>query len=69
MHVFFFWMKEFLNGREGVEDELRSGRLVKVRTDENIKQIEELVRSDSLKKQIWKKKKTTDVARFAAVSS
>jgi hypothetical protein len=43
MHVLFSWMKEFLNSRESVKDELRSGRLVKVRTDKNIKQIEEVV--------------------------
>jgi hypothetical protein len=41
-----FWTKEFLNSQESVEDELRSGRPVKVRTDENIKQIEELLQSD-----------------------
>jgi hypothetical protein len=53
----FLWTKEFLNGRESVADELRSGRPVKVRTGENIKRIEELVRSDRLREQIRKKKK------------
>jgi hypothetical protein len=55
--VFFFWTKEFLNGRGSVEDELRSGRPVKVRADENIRRTEELVRSDRLRQQIPKEKK------------
>jgi hypothetical protein len=42
----FFWTKEFLNGQESVEDELRSGRPVKVRTEENFKRAEKLFRSD-----------------------
>jgi hypothetical protein len=43
---FLFWTKEFLNGWESDKDELQSGRPVKVRTDKNIKQTEELARSD-----------------------
>jgi hypothetical protein len=42
VHVFFSGRK-FFNGRESVEDELRSGRPVKVKTDENIKRTEEQV--------------------------
>jgi hypothetical protein len=35
-----------LNGLESVKEDCQSGRPVKVRTNENIKQIEELVQSD-----------------------
>jgi hypothetical protein len=35
-----------LNGWESVEDELKSERLLKVRTDKNIKRTEELVQSN-----------------------
>jgi hypothetical protein len=41
---------------------------VKVRTGENIKRTEELVRNDRLREQI-RKIKTTDVAQFAAGAS
>jgi hypothetical protein len=42
----FFWTEEFFNVQERVKDELRSARPVKVRTDKNIIQIEEVVQSD-----------------------
>ncbi|KAL4083830.1 hypothetical protein QTP88_029146 [Uroleucon formosanum] len=42
----FRWHKEFKNGREGVEDELRSGRAVEVRTDNNVQRMRALVRQD-----------------------
>ena len=42
----FEWHKRFLEGREIVEDDERSGRPVTSRTDENIKIINEIVRND-----------------------
>jgi hypothetical protein len=65
--VFFFWTKEFLNGRESIEDELRSGRSVMVRTEENKTNWRtgsqwSSTRADS-------ERKTTDVVQFAVVAS
>lgn len=42
----FQWHKKFKNGREGVEDEPRSGRAVEVRTDNNVQRVRALVRQD-----------------------
>lgn len=42
----FRWHKEFKNGREGVEDEPRSGRAVEVRIDNNVQRVQALVRQD-----------------------
>ena len=42
----FEWHKRFLEGREIVEDDERSGRPVTSRTDENIKIINEIVHND-----------------------
>ena len=42
----FEWHKRFLEGREIVEDDERSGRPVTSSTDENIKIINEIVRND-----------------------
>jgi HTH domain in Mos1 transposase len=42
----FRWHKSFLEGREHVEDEHRSGRLSTSKTDENIERVNTLVRSD-----------------------
>ena len=42
----FRWHKSFLEGREHVEDEHRSGRPSTSTTDENIERVNTLVRSD-----------------------
>lgn len=42
----FRWHKSFLEGREHVEDEPRSGRPLTSRTDENMDRVRALVRSD-----------------------
>lgn len=42
----FRWHKSFLEGREHVEDEHRSGRPSTSKTDENIERVNTLVRSD-----------------------
>ena len=42
----FRWHKEFLDGREIVEDEPRSGRSCTSKTDENVTKVRALVRSD-----------------------
>jgi len=42
----FRWHKAFLDGRESVEDESRSGRPCTSKTDENVTKVRDLVRSD-----------------------
>jgi len=42
----FRWHKAFLDGRESVEDETRSGRPCTSKTDENVTKVRDLVRSD-----------------------
>jgi len=42
----FKWHKAFLDGRESVEDEPRSGRPCTSKTDENVTKMRDLVRSD-----------------------
>ena len=42
----FKWHKAFLDGRESVEDEPRSGRPCTSKTDENVTKVRVLVRSD-----------------------
>ena len=42
----FRWHKSFLDGRESVEDEPRSGRNCASKTDENVTKVRALVRSD-----------------------
>ena len=42
----FRWHKSFLEGREHVEDEPRSGRPSTSKTDENVERVKALVRSD-----------------------
>lgn len=42
----FEWHKRFVEGREVVEDDERSGRPVTSRTDENIQKINKIVRRD-----------------------
>ena len=42
----FRWQKSFLEGREQVEDEPRAGRLSTSKTDDNVKRVRSLVRSD-----------------------
>ena len=42
----FKWHKSFLEGREQVEDEPRSGRLSTSETDNNVERVRSLVRSD-----------------------
>ncbi|XP_058810647.1 protein GVQW3-like [Phymastichus coffea] len=42
----FEWFKRFQDGREGVEDDSRSGRPSTSKTDENIEKVGNLVRSD-----------------------
>ena len=42
----FRWHKTFLDSRESVEDEPRSGRPCTSKTDENVTKVRDLVRSD-----------------------
>jgi len=42
----FRWHKTFLDGREGVEDQLRSGRTCTSKTDGNVTKLRDLVSSD-----------------------
>jgi len=42
----FRWHKAFLDGRESVEDERRSGRACTSNTDENVTNVRDLMRSD-----------------------
>ena len=42
----FRWHKSFLEGREQVEDEPRTGRLSTSKTDDNVERVRSLVRSD-----------------------
>ena len=42
----FRWHKSFLEGREHVEDEPRSGRPSTSKTEENVERVRALVRSD-----------------------
>jgi hypothetical protein len=42
----FRWFKAFSEGRELIEDELRSGRPSTAKNDENIIRVRDLVRSD-----------------------
>jgi len=42
----FRWHKAFLDGRESVEEEPRSGRPCTSKTDENVTKVKDLVRSD-----------------------
>jgi hypothetical protein len=44
-HV-FEWLKRLLGGREHVEDDERPGRLVTMKTDENVDKVRTLVRND-----------------------
>lgn len=43
----FRWLKTFLEGRESMEDEPCSGRPLTARTDKNVGEIRDPVRSDS----------------------
>jgi hypothetical protein len=42
----FRWHKAFLDGRESVEDESRSGRPCTSKTGENVTKVRDLMRSD-----------------------
>ena len=42
----FIWHKAFLDGRDSVEDEPRSGRTCTSKTDENVTKLRAVVRSD-----------------------
>ncbi len=42
----FRWHRDFKNGCEGVNDELRSGRPIEIRTDNNVQRVRALVHQD-----------------------
>ena len=42
----FSWFKDFLTGRDSVENEPRSGRPITSKTDENVKRVKSLVQSN-----------------------